>query len=62
MICEGQRVPHTHKDDACEYRYLECHLIKNTMTAFLCSRCVALDRSRGYALERTFSEEEQCIV
>lgn len=54
-ICEGQMVPHTHKDDACEYRYLNgiSELVGN-----LCTRCVSYERAQGYTLERTFIEEE----
>ena len=51
-ICEGQKVPHAHKDDALEYRYLE-----NDTKANICSRCVKFDRQRGFILERTFVEE-----
>ena len=56
-VCEGQGVPHSHKDDAFEYRYLHWKG-GDSQTNYLCSRCVAYDRSRGYTLGRTFSEEE----
>lgn len=52
-ICEGQKVPHAHKDDALEYRYVGADMV-----GMICSRCASLDRARGYILERTFSEEE----
>ena len=56
-FCEGQRVPHAHKDDALEYQYLDKEGA-NDLKSVICSRCVAYDRSRGYTMERTFSEEE----
>ena len=56
MICEGQRVPHAHKDDAREYRYLGKDSKKDTSWN-LCSRCIKFDRARGFVLERVFPKE-----
>jgi hypothetical protein len=57
-FCEGQLVPHSHKDDVREFQYLNGDDKTRDLKSFLCSRCVAYDRNRGYILEPTFSEEE----
>lgn len=56
-ICEGQKVPHAHKDDAREFQYIDWEG-EGSIKANLCSRCVVFDRDRGYILERTFIEEK----
>lgn len=56
-ICQGQMVPHAHKDDVRGYQYLDNEGNKDGK-ANLCSSCVAFDRNRGYTLERTFIEDK----
>lgn len=57
LRCEGQKVPHSHSDDVEEYQYLEDRYKRQRdIKAFLCSRCAAFDRERGYVLERIFDE------
>jgi hypothetical protein len=55
-ICEGQGTPHSHSDKVYEFQYLDKDGA-NDIRAFLCDRCVAFDRQKGYTLQRTFIEE-----
>jgi hypothetical protein len=46
-MCEGQMVPHAHKEDAVEYQLFDKEGNKDHK-AYLCSECALTDIKRGY--------------